>query len=89
MGLNGLTRRSRRHEEDRDADCRKGPASGEDAKEIEGDNSRKVVTHLPSQEVLLTHQKGLRRRLVGCQYVSPVSPRALTAVHLGNRWAKY
>lgn len=26
-------------------------------KEIEGDNSRKVVTHSPSQEVLLTHQR--------------------------------
>lgn len=68
-----------------DADSRKLPASSEDAKEIEGDNSRKVVTHRPSQEVLLTHQEELSRRMVGCQYVPPVSPGAVTALHLGNR----
>jgi len=51
-----LTKRSRRHEEERNADSRKGPTSSDDAKEIEGDNSRKIVTHPLSQEVLLTHQ---------------------------------
>jgi hypothetical protein len=36
---------------------RKRRPAAEMNKEIEGDNSRKLVTHSPSQEVLLTHQR--------------------------------
>jgi len=52
---------------------------------MKGDKSRRFVTHPPSHEVLLTHQREVKRRMVGYHYVSVRAAGAVFVLYLGNR----